>query len=413
MLELSRRELAGTLLASALLPQPVPAATTKPATYAVIGAGVFGAWTAYSLRRAGHNVTLFDQYGPASSRASSGGESRIIRASYGPDAVYTRMAQHSLALWSAFFARTGQPLLHRTGVLWMAKAGNQYVEQSRQTLTSAGVPFRDLAAADLHKFYPQFRVDPGTIAIFEPDSGALMARQATQAVVRQFVDDGGVYRHAAIRPPDPGQPKLNTLTTTAGESIVADAYVFACGAWLGKVFPQILGTRIFPTRQEVFFFGVPGGNPQFVPPQMPVWIDFSDDRGMYGFPDLETRGFKVAFDLHGPAIDPDSEERLASPRKIAEARAYVRDRFPALSGAPIVDSRVCQYENTSNGDFVIDRHPTLSNVWLVGGGSGHGFKHGPAVGEYTAARVTGAASPPLEPRFSLASKGTSQSRAVY
>ena len=175
----------------------------------------------------------------------------------------------------------------------------------------------------------------------------------------------------------------------------------------------MLGKRIFPTRQEVFFFGIPAGDRSFEPPQIPVWIDFSDDRGMYGFPDLESRGFKVAFDKHGPEIDPDSVNRFTNPDKIRAVREYVSERFPALANSPIVDSRVCQYENTSNGDFVIDRHPAFENVWIAGGGSGHGFKHGPAVGEYAAARVTGASAPAVEPRFSLVSKGTEQNRAVY
>ena len=137
---------------------------------------------------------------------------------------------------------------------------------------------------------------------------------------------------------------------------------------------------------------------------MPVWIDFSDNRGMYGFPDLDTRGFKVVFDLHGPAFDPDTGDRFVRPEKVAEARQYVVERFPALAHAPFVDSRVCQYENTANGNFLIDRHPEFENVWLAGGGSGRGFKHGLAVGEYMAARVTGAAAPAIEPRFRLPPK---------
>ncbi len=226
-----------------------------------------------------------------------------------------------------------------------------------------------------------------------------MARQAVQAVVRQFIREGGVYRQAAVRPPDPND-KMQKLVTSEGEAIAADSYVFACGPWLGKMFADVLGNLIFPTRQGVFFFGPPPGDLRFASPLMPVWIDFSDDRGMYyGFPDIENRGFKVAFDLHGPTIDPDTDNRIASPEKIAAVLTYVKDRFPAIAGAPIVDSRVCPYENTSNGDFVIDGHAHLENVWLVGGGSGHGFKHGPAVGEYAAARVTGGASPAVEPRF--------------
>lgn len=404
---MTRRAWTATALAAPLLDAAAP-----PATYAVIGAGVFGSWTAYHLRRQGHNVVLIDEYGPANSRASSGGESRIIRAAYGPDEVYTRMAVRSLALWSAFFAKTGKILLHRTGVLWLGKPDMALIEQSRATLRKVGVTFQDLSAGDLKRRYPQMRVAPDALAIFEPDSGALMAREAVEAVVDQFVRDGGAYRHASVETPK-GSGRVDVVRTSDGESIRADAFVFACGPWLGKIFPEVLGKRIFPTRQEVFFFGIPPGDRRFEPPRMPVWIDFSDERGMYGFPDLERRGFKVAFDRHGPPIDPDTANRFVTREKITAARAYVADRFPALADSPIVDSRVCQYENTSNGDFLIDRHPDFDNVWLAGGGSGHGFKHGPAVGEYAAARVTGADAPAIEPRFSLASKKTEQKRAVY
>ncbi|MBV9759113.1 MAG: FAD-dependent oxidoreductase [Acidobacteriaceae bacterium] len=409
---MSRRQFSASIAAASLGGGADFARGQSPAKYAVVGSGVFGAWIAYRLQEAGQRVTLVDEYGPANARASSGGESRIIRCSYGPDEVYTRMAKRSLTLWSEFFAKAGRNLLERIGVLWMAKSGNPYVEQSRQTLRKLQIPFRDLSDADLSREYPQIHVPAGTVAILEPESGALLARQAVQAVVGSFVQNGGEYVQAAIRSPQ-GGGRLREIVTANGDSIGADGFIFACGPWLGKVFPELLGERIFVTRQEVMFFGVPPGDPRFAPPRMPVWIDFSDDRGMYGFPDLESRGFKIAFDRHGPALDPDTANRIVSTDKIAEARAYAAERFPALAGAPIVDSRVCQYENTSNGDFLIDRHPEFENVWIVGGGSGHGFKHGPAVGEYTVARIIGAPDPPAEPRFSLGRKSTEQHRAVF
>ena len=405
MVTMSRRERAGPLLAGMR-------AAPKPETYAVVGAGVFGAWIAYCLQAAGHKVILLDEYGPAGSRASSGGETRIIRCAYGSDEVYTRMANRSLSLWSNLCEQTGLNLLRRIGVLWLAMPDNEYAQGSREMLRKVGVRFEDLSAAELARRYPQIESKSGAVAINEPESGALMARQAVHAVVEQFVKFGGVYRHAEVKTPH-GKGRLRSLLTNHRESIAADAFVFACGPWLGKMFPDVLGKRIFPTRQEVIFFGIPAGDDSFEPPQMPVWIDFGDNRGMYGFPDIESRGFKIAFDHHGPAFDPDSEDRLVAPEKIKAAREYVAERFPALANAPVVDSRVCQYENTSNGDFVIDRHPEFENVWFAGGGSGHGFKHGPAVGEYTAARVTGLADPAVEPRFSLASKGTEQHRSVY
>ncbi|MGA8598968.1 MAG: FAD-dependent oxidoreductase [Bryobacteraceae bacterium] len=381
-------------------------------TYAVIGAGVFGAWTAYHLRQAGHQVTLLDAYGPGNNRSSSGGETRIIRASYGKDEIYTRMSVRSLALWNAFFARTGRPLLHRTGVLWLGKAGSANLDETRNVLRKAGVAFENLSTSDIERRYPQIRYD--ACAVFEPDGGALLARQCVQQVAAQFVRDGGTYQQTLVRPPEQ-TGHLSSITTAAGETVAAGAFIFACGPWLPKMFPDLLGNRILPTRQEVFFFGTPPGDRRFEPPQMPIWIDFEGDchTYTYGLPAIDGRGFKLAFDRHGPPFDPDTGSRLPSSEQISAARDYLDSHFQALANSPILETRVCQYENTSNSDFILDRHPAFDNVWIAGGGSGHGFKHGPAVGEYVAARVTSSTTPAIEPRFSLASKTTQPNRAVY
>lgn len=142
---------------------------------------------------------------------------------------------------------------------------------------------------------------------------------------------------------------------------------------------------------------------------MPVWADFPD--GIYGLPDLEGRGMKLALDRHGPPFDPDSADRIVTPQGLLQAQTELARRFPALRHAPVLETRVCQYENTCNGDFLIDRHPELENVWLVGGGSGHGFKHGPAVGEYVAARMAQGVA--VDPRFTLATKSAVQRRTIY
>jgi glycine/D-amino acid oxidase-like deaminating enzyme len=363
----------------------------------VAGAGVFGAWIAYTLHRAGYQVTLLDPYGPAHSRASSGGESRIIRCSYGAVEIYTRMAQRSLAVWSDFLAATHRAhLLQRTGVLWLTEPGDAHAEASRVVLRKAGVDFEDLSPDELRRRYPQIHVPARIGAIFERNAGALLARQAVQTVVQEFVRLGGTYRQAALRSPK-------------DERATADILIYACGPWLGKLFPDILGSRLFITRQEILFFGIPPGDLRFQAPQLPVWLDFGSERGMYGFPDLEARGFKLACDRHGPPIDPDTAERLVTADTLRQMRAYLAERFPALADAPVVDARVCQYENTSNGDFIIDRHPEFENVWFAGGGSGHGFKHGPAVAEYIQKTLEGSAP---EPRFALVNKKTTQNRAV-
>lgn len=376
---------------------------------AVIGAGVFGAWIAWHLASAGERVLLVDQYGAAHTRASSGGETRVIRMAYGPDAVYTRMSQRSLQQWQALFAAIGRPeLFQRTGVLWMARRGHAAAEQSLSVLGECAVEHQVLDATDLVRRYPQIAVPDDGWAIFEPGSGGLLARRAVQAVVADACRKGVVLQQEHIQPVT-GIGRLAALRSASGRTLHADRHVLACGPWLGRLLPELLGTRIFPTRQEVCYFAVPAGDGRFASPLMPTWMDF--DREWYGLPDIEARGFKLACDVHGPAIDPDRTERVASAENIAAARTFIARRFPALADAPLIATEVCQYENTSNGDFLIDRHPDFDNLWIAGGGSGHGFKHGPAVGEYLAGVIRG--TTPIEPRFSVASKQTVQRREVH
>ncbi len=388
-------------------------AATKTYDAAVIGAGVFGSWTAYTLRQRGASVLLLDAYGPAHARASSGGESRIIRMGYGPSEIYTRWSLRALPLWKKLFAEAGRPeLFQSTGVLWIAQEKETYALQTLATLTQTGARFEKLAGDELRRRYPQIAFDDGAWGILEPESGVLMARRAVQAVVNQAQKMGADYRSAAVLAPT-GGGRVASVKTSAGETISASIFIFACGPWLPKIFPELLGERIFPSRQEIFFFGVPPGDTRFSPPSMPTWLVLADE--FYGMPDLEGRGFKIAHDRHGAFADPDMQSRTATPEALGTARKYLGRRFPALKDVPVVETRVCQYENTSNGDFLIDRHPATENVWLVGGGSGHGFKHGPSVGEYVAARVLGggAGGMQIEPRFSLATKENVQKRAVF
>jgi sarcosine oxidase len=408
-----RRNFLKTMAVSPLLSASVeaqePARHTPGTTYdvAVIGAGVFGSWAAHHLQAAGKKVILLDAYGASNARASSGGESRIIRMGYGADEIYTRSSKRALELWKEFFQRTGNPLFHQTGVLWLARENDATIPNTIRILTKHGVRHEKLSQRELEKRFPQMWFGDVAWGLFEPDSGALLARRAVQAVVRDAISRGADYLPEPVVAPS-GTGRITSVATRSGTRIDAGAFVFACGPWLAKVFPAVLGNRIFPTRQEIYFFGARPGDRRYAPPAMPAWIDVRD---LYGIPDLENRGFKIANDNHGPAFDPDLGDRFVTKDQIDEMRKRVGERFPGLKDAPLVESRVCQYENSSNGDFLVDLHPGMDNVWLVGGGSGHGFKHGPAVGEYVAARVLGQGTAEL--RFSLASKGTEQKRSVF
>jgi sarcosine oxidase len=405
----ARGAVAATLAPRVARGQAAASSVRSAFDVAVVGAGVFGSWTAYHLRQAGRRVALIDAYGPGNARASSGGQTRVIRMGYGDQEIYTRWAMRSLEQWQALLRRTGRATqFQQTGVLWMAREQDPLTISTLETLGRLGVNHERLARRELETRWPQIDFGPITWALHEPDSGVLMAFHVVQTVAQLAIADGAAYLQDSILPPA-GTSELASVTTRSGKTITAKTFVFACGPWLPKVFPQLLGDRIFPTRQEVFYFGVPAGDERFQSPAMPVWVDFAEE--IYGLPDFKGRGFKVAPDRHGPPVDPDSLERVPSAETIVSVREFVGRRFPALKDAPIVASEVCQYENTSNGDFLIDRHPELGNVWLVGGGSGHGFKHGPAVGEYVAARI--ADGKPVETKFSLATKQRVQKRTVF
>jgi sarcosine oxidase len=374
----------------------------------VVGAGVFGSWSAWHLAKRKLRVLLLDAYGAAHARASSGGETRIIRMSYAADEIYTRWSQRSLVQWKELSAVCGQALFQQTGVLWLEGAHELRLRQSQNTIERCGIAHEVMDNSHLTKRYPQVNFDGVSRGLLEPESGVLLARRAVHAVLEEAKKNSAEFLIAHAVTPD-GGGTISKLATSRCGAFSGGNFVFACGPWLGKVFPELLGQRIFPTRQEVFFFGSPAGDPRFAPPALPTWL-FNHDE-VYGMPDIESRGLKMARDTHGERVDPDTQSRIVSAEGAEWARNYVARRFPALKDAPIVETRVCQYENTSNGDFLIDRHPEMPNVWLAGGGSGHGFKHGPALGEYLAAQICGEGK--AEPRFSLASKATQQKRAVF
>jgi sarcosine oxidase len=398
----TRRTITKLLAAAALAPMaPLARASSTPPGHTdvvVIGAGVFGAWTAHALHGAGLSVTLLDAFGPGNSRASSGGESRITRSAYGDREIYARWAAESLDDWKALARRTGLALYENTGVLTFVPGGDSFADESSVVLKRLGIRHEILSATDTMRRFPVFRLNPTESAIFEPDAGALMARRALGALVDEMKSGGVEYRIAAVRTPS-GSGRLAAVETLAGESISADRFVFACGPWLPKVFPALLKSRLRAQRAEVFFLGVPAGDTRYLPPAMPTWIDHNGMGDAYGFPSLDNRGCKLAVDAFDNPIDPDTGDRTVTAPYIEAMRSFVRQRMPGLSEAPIVETRVCQYEYAENKNYLLDRHPDFTNVWIAGGGSGHGFKNGPMVGKYVAKLVANQET--TDPRFSI------------
>ena len=359
----------------------------------VIGAGAFGTWTARWLLRRGASVTLVDQYGPGNSLASSGDESRVTRSGHGPDDHYPVWQRRSLTQW----LELDRSLFVRTGVLWFAQADDGFEAASAATLGRLGIPVERLERDVLADRYPQIRTDDLAWALFEPEAGVLLARRAVAATARAFVEEGGEVRIGLAR-------VAGDRVLVDGSVLDADAFVFAAGPWLPTLLGPLPGLELSVPQQEIIYFATPPGDDRFDAANHPTWIDY--DGSFYGLPSVEQRGFKVAPDWPGPIVDPDRQERRLSDDRVNAARDYLARRFPAMAGQPVAEGRVCQYELTPDTHFIVDRHPAIVGGWVVGGGSGHGFKHGPALGEYLSGLVVGdataaAALAPPDNRFAL------------
>jgi glycine/D-amino acid oxidase-like deaminating enzyme len=384
-----------------LAPVPTPVQDLpSTADLIVVGAGTMGAWTAFWAQAGGagattkaagggRRVTLLDAWGAGHSRASSGDENRIIRSAHGDDPFYTRWSRQAREHWLRFEEEWRTPLFVPCGVLWYAHRDGAFEDKSAATFSAEGVPFERVEADELKRRWPQLGTGGGLrFALYEPQAGALMSRRACQATAAAFQRAGGCYALAGVKPGRSRGGRLREVIDQDGRAWSADSFVFACGPWLPWLFPDLLGPLIRITKQDVIYVGPRAGDRRFHAEALPAWADY--DAAYYGVPAIDDRGFKIAPDRYGPIFDPSAGERVVDTESIRLARRYLRDRFPDLADGPVVETRVCAYESTPDAHFIIDRHPGFDNVWIAGGGSGHGFKHGPRIGEYLVARLDGA-----------------------
>jgi glycine/D-amino acid oxidase-like deaminating enzyme len=365
----------------------------------VVGAGVMGAWTALSAQRGGRRTALVDAFGAGHPRSTSGDETRISRSSHGTDDFYPRWSRSSRLAWLAAADAWGTRLFDQAGALWFARREDGFEAASLETLRRLGIQAERLSAVEVRRRWPQVGIADQEWALYEPEAGLLFARRGVIATVTALVHDGGSFAIGDVRPGRVDGRRLLDVADADGRRVAAGDFVFACGPWLPGLFPDVVGDRIRVTKQDVVYFGAPAGDPAYSSARLPCWVDF--DGAAYGIPAVDERGPKAAADRYGPPFDPTSGDRLVDADAIRAVRDIVALRFPGLAEAPVVETRVCQYESTLDTHFVIDRHPDFDNVWLVGGGSGHGFKHGPAIGAYVTSLLDGAVPSADEARFAL------------
>jgi sarcosine oxidase len=349
----------------------------------IVGAGVFGSSIADRLAGDGWSVVLVDQFGAGDERASSGGESRLLRCSHGEAEWYARSAWRARELW----LELDPTLLVEAGLAWLAHREDGWEAASERVLRALGIPVQRLDAVEAAQLFPSFNADDLAFVLLEPAAGVLRSRAATRALAARAVARGAQLVRARARPDG------ERVALDDGRRLEADRIVWASGAWLGGLFPGLVDLRA--TRQDVLLFGP--SDADWCTPPVPAWVDY--DSGFYGLGDLDGGGIKVAPDAEGPEVDPDADSGTPSADAEVRAREYMTSRFPALASAPLAGATTCRYELTADTHFILARHPEQERVWIVGGGSGHGFKHGPALAEYVMALLRGETE--ADPRFGL------------
>jgi sarcosine oxidase len=372
----------------------------------IVGAGTFGASLAWWLAREGVGVTLVDQFEPGDRRATSGGETRLIRCGHGDDAGYTASARRARTLWRELEAESGVEVLIECGVVWFASRADGWEAASEATMRAQGIPVERLSVDEGTRLFPSFRGDDLEFLLYEPEAGVLRAQKAIQTLaVRAYSHGAQLIRGRAVPDGDAvlveeDGPSAATggRSSAAARRLEADAVVWACGGWLGQLFPGLASVQT--TRQDLFFMD---GGEEWT--HAPGWVEY--DGAVYGTGDLDGLGVKGAPDFEGPPLAPDAELPPTDPANERWIRDYFARRFPALADAPLKGSTSCRYELSPDSHFIAAPHPEHPTVWLVGGGSGHGFKHGPAVAERLAAALRD--GEPMPERFKLGERAAGKS----
>ncbi len=361
----------------------------KGSRVAVVGAGAFGGWTALHLLRSGFKVVLIDAWGPGNSRSSSGDETRVIRSTYGANRFYFDLNIRALHLWKEHEQQWKCRLFQNKGVLWFCYTERTpLVDDSIPFAIEHGMDYEKVTLAELQKRYPLVNTADLHHAYLDPHGGCLRAREACQAVHKAFLNEGGQYIQSQVQPGKIANHRMEEVVLSTGSTVNADRFVFACGSWLGGLFTDVLGTIITCTKQEVYYFGVPSEKAEAFD-KLPVWVDVDGKDFYYGIPGNTYRGFKIGVDQRGESFNPSTGDRTYNPIVLSKARQFLAHRFPDLRNAPLIENRVCPYENSPDGNFVFDHHPRAANLFFLGGGSGHGFKHGPALGELVSSVFSG------------------------
>lgn len=367
----------------------------------VVGGGIMGVSAAYFLALSGRQVTLLDQFEVPNRWAASGDQLRVFRLTYGKDAFYTEMAAKTLPLWLEFNRLCEDKLLVQNGMLELAAKAHGYEEQSLAVLKDMRIPIQVLEKKEIQRRYPMINTRAIRYGLFHKDGGMAWASKAVSAISVLAQRKGAKIRPgvkaAAVLKDKNG---ICALKDSSGRRWEAESYVFAAGAWT----PELLKSYGIPlkvTLQEQLYLRPPVNRGRYRPEHFPVFAALGE--GFYGLP-MHIHGFmKIGYHRPGSSgkPGPGQDDRLLTPAFERKCRTFLKRYIPELSGFTEMEGHTCYYDNTKDGDFIIDHLPDAPNALIAAGFSGHGFKFGPLIGKTLAELVVGGKSELNLHRFRL------------
>ncbi|HXW30179.1 MAG TPA: N-methyl-L-tryptophan oxidase [Xanthobacteraceae bacterium] len=346
---------------------------------AVVGLGAMGSAAVWQLARRGQRVVGLDRFAPGHERGSSHGATRIIRLGYFEHPAYVPLVRRAYKLWNELEAATGSRLLEVTGIAEIGPPNGSLVSGTLAAAQAHDLPHTVLAASDLMRRFPGFRVPADYVGVVQRDGGLLKPEPAIAALLRLAKAAGADLRTGQrVRALEPRAAGVRIVTDHG--SIEAGTAVVAAGPWVTTLLPD-LGTYLRVTRQVTAWFD-PFDPALFRTPAFAVFILESRHGLLYGFP-LDAIGVKVGKHYHcDETVDPDTYDRSVSAQDEAVIRAALADHLPAVNHRMRM-AQTCLYTMAPDGHFLID-WIVSPHILVVSACSGHGFKFAPVIGEIVA-----------------------------
>jgi sarcosine oxidase len=357
-----------------------------PIDVVVVGLGIMGSATAFSLARRGQRVVGIERFDLGHDRGSSHGATRIIRLGYFEHPSYVPLLRRAYELWHAVEMEAGERLLHVTGVIEIGPPDGTVISGTLAAARAHGLPHEILDAATAMRRFPAFNLPSGYVAVLQPDGGFVLAEPATQAFASLAMKAGAELRTGeTVRAIEPRADGVRVVTDR--HAIDAGAAIVTAGPWLKALLPS-LPAPLRVTRQVLGWFE-PLELALFAPKAFPVFLLEGRHGIHYGFPHHDfpanlASTVKVAKHHHGgETVDPDAYDRSVSPADEAMIRSALVEHLPAANGR-LVAAKTCLYTMAPDSDFIIDHLPGASRIVVASPCSGHGFKFAPVIGEILA-----------------------------